>query len=81
MVKRLAEGSLYTSDDQVAMYREQMGDQATERQLLAARKARGLCTCKPRKVKVETGYETHKVQRTIHAKSCPRWKLWMQPWS
>lgn len=81
MTRKLADGSLYSSDDQVEMYRAQMGDAATERQVLLARKARGQCICTTRKVKVETGYETHKTQRTVHAKGCPRWKPWMQAYT
>jgi len=70
--------SLLTTDDQVELYRAQMGDEKTQRQTRLADNEAGRCTCEPTKVKRRwADTPDHALTRTVHEASCPRWKLWM----
>lgn len=74
---KLAPGSLLTTDDQIALYREQMGDSVTEAQVRAARLEQKKCVCDPRSVKRRwQGSEKNTIRR-VHDVTCPKWKTWM----
>jgi hypothetical protein len=77
---KIAEGSLLTFDDQARLYREQLGDDAADRQIRMARKSKGQCTCYGggKKVKFDWNRTGRKTQRVIHEPWCPRRKPWMQ---
>ena len=76
---KIAEGSLLTTDDQLRLYREAVGEASVERQTRATRKAKGLCICHGggRKVKFDWNSTGRKTTRVLHETWCPRRKPWM----
>jgi hypothetical protein len=74
---KLAPGSLLTAADQERLYREQMGADAAERQVLAAKLERGQCVCTPAKVRKRWEGADRPSLRTVHATTCPRFRPWM----
>jgi len=66
--RKLAVGSFRDHDWQAEEYRRQMGEEAAERQRSALP---GACICHKRTLKTGHGY------RTIHTRSCPKYKDWM----
>lgn len=75
---KLAPGSQLTTDDQVALYRELMGDEKADRQMKLANVEAGRCACTPTKVKRRWADAPDRaLTRTVHDAICPRWKMWM----
>jgi hypothetical protein len=70
--RRLAASSGRDSAWQLAEYKKAMGKEAAERQRLASAKERGDCTCRRRTLRTRGEY------RTIHERSCSKWKEWME---
>src|SRR5262252_6052618 len=67
--RKLAVGSFRDHDWQAEEYRRQMGEEAAERQRAALP---GACICHKRTLKTGHGY------RTIHTRSCPKYRPWME---
>ena len=77
--RKLHPRSLLTTDDQVELYRTEMGDEATERQTELADTKAGRCICEPVKVKRRwSDAPDRALTRTVHEASCPRWRAWME---
>lgn len=74
---KLAPGSLLTTDDQVALYRELMGVEKAAHQVYLARLEAGKCVCTPRKVKRKWMDSEKATTRKVHEPLCPKWKRWM----
>lgn len=76
---KIADGSLLTTDDQLRLYRESVGDDSVERQIRETRKRRGFCICPGggRKVSFDWNATGRKSQRVLHETWCPRRKPWM----
>jgi hypothetical protein len=75
---KLAANSIFTVDDQIAWYRQEMGDEAAEEQVRLARLATGRCICEPSKVRRKWDDPSSKpTTRTIHTKTCPKFRPWM----
>lgn len=75
---KLASGSMLTVDDQVALYREQMGKETTERQQALANKVARRCTCTPTSVKRRWEGAEKLTTRRVHHPACEKWKPWME---
>lgn len=71
MSRRLGPNSIRDSNWQRDEYERMMGQEAAERQELAAKLERGECVCKKRTVKLRG------VFRTLHSKECPKRKPYM----
>lgn len=69
--RRLSPSTPHTFADAERWYREQMGQEALERNKQAAAKENGQCICEPSKLKVDGGV------KMIHHESCPKYKKWM----
>jgi len=70
----IAPDSYMTVERQAALYLENRGLSAYERQHLLARAHRGLCICKTRRlVRKDFG----PFRRTYHEQICPRYEEWM----
>jgi hypothetical protein len=74
---RIAPGSLVTFDDQLRLYREQMGREAAERQQRLADAEAGRCVCTPTPTRGRWEGSKKATLRRVHERSCPRWKPWM----
>jgi len=76
---RIAEGSLLTTNDQLRLYREAVGEEAAERQERERRRRSGQCICHGggRRVKFDWNSTGRKTQRVLHETWCPRRKPWM----
>jgi hypothetical protein len=72
VTRKLAPGSTRDSKWQEEEYRRLMGEDALERQELAAKADRGACTCARRTLRTRGGY------RTIHQRECVKYKPWME---
>jgi hypothetical protein len=68
---KIAPDSYMSVDEQSALYQQEMGWDAADRQRRKARLEKGLCVCQPSRVKTDVG------TRVVHAKYCPRRKPWM----
>lgn len=70
--RKLADGSIRDTDWQLEEYRRVAGEEAAERQRLAAASERGACTCHARTLRTKDGY------RRVHHPECSKWKPWME---
>ncbi len=70
--RRLATNTHRDTDWQAQEYRRLMGDEAADRQEREAKLERGECTCHRVTIK------TRGVFRTIHERSCTKWKPYME---
>jgi len=75
---KLATGSMLTVDDQVRLYEEAMGSEASERQQKLAAKEAGRCSCQPSSVKRRWEGSDKSTSRRVHHPACPRFKPWME---
>lgn len=75
---KIAPGSLLTADDQIRLYEEQKGRDATERQVRLARLERKQCICAPRSVKRHWEGAEKLTNRSVHDVGCPKFKRWME---
>lgn len=74
---KLAPGSNLTYADQRRLYQELMGEERAAVQERLARIERGQCTCTPTSVKRRWEGADKLTTRRVHAKDCPRRKVWM----
>ena len=74
---KIAPLSLLTFEDQLALYREQMGAGAAERQQRLADIEAGRCVCTPTPTRGHWEGSNKATLRRVHDRSCPRWKPWM----
>jgi hypothetical protein len=68
----------WQKQEQLRLYREQMGAEAAARQEIEAKKARGACICGGRPVRKKWEGEFSPVTtRMLHHKGCPKHRWWM----
>ena len=78
MARKLAPGSLLTTEDQKRLYAETMGGDALARQAALADSAAGRCTCQPSSVRRRWEGGDKMTSRRVHDPACARWKPWME---
>ena len=78
MARKLAPGSLLTTEDQKRLYAEAMGHDALARQAVLADSAAGRCTCQPTSVRRHWEGGDRLTSRRVHRSSCAKWKPWME---
>lgn len=78
MARKLAAGSIFTTDDQARLYEEMMGAEAAERQRALADKEARRCSCHPTSVKRRWENADKQTSRRVHHPACAKWKPWME---
>lgn len=74
---KLAPNSNLTLQDQIRLYREQMGEEKTNEQIRLARLEQNKCICTAQSLKRKWDGSETLTTRRVHAKDCPKFKSWM----
>jgi len=77
MPRKLATGSIFTVADQERWYAEQKGGDKLAEQKHKANVAARRCSCEPVLVKRRWDGMDRVTQRSVHAATCARWRMWM----
>jgi hypothetical protein len=78
MTGKLAPGSIFTVSDQERWYAEQKGETSLTEQKRLANIAARRCSCEPAKVKRRWDGLDKPTTRTVHERTCAKFKRWME---